>query len=40
LIADSSIELEPFVENHPMSDLNDLLLHHSERRPVLIPDFE
>jgi 6-hydroxycyclohex-1-ene-1-carbonyl-CoA dehydrogenase len=40
LIADSRIELEPFVENHPMSDLNDLLLHHSERRPVLIPDFE
>jgi 6-hydroxycyclohex-1-ene-1-carbonyl-CoA dehydrogenase len=40
LIADSSLEIEPFVENHPMSDLNDLLLHHSERRPVLIPDFE
>jgi 6-hydroxycyclohex-1-ene-1-carbonyl-CoA dehydrogenase len=40
LIADSRIELTQFVETHPMSDLNDLLLHPTERRPILIPDFK
>lgn len=39
LIADGQLELEPFVEEHPMSRLNDLLLTESARRPVLIPDF-
>lgn len=39
LIAEGQLEIEPFVEEHPMSRLNDLLLHESFRRPVLIPDF-
>jgi 6-hydroxycyclohex-1-ene-1-carbonyl-CoA dehydrogenase len=39
LIADGELEIEPFVELHPMSRLNDLLLEESPRRPVLIPDF-
>ena len=33
------IELDPFVEFHPMSRLNDLLRQESQRRPVLLPDF-
>jgi 6-hydroxycyclohex-1-ene-1-carbonyl-CoA dehydrogenase len=37
---DGDIELEPFVERHPMSSLNDLLRGHPARRPILIPDFE
>jgi 6-hydroxycyclohex-1-ene-1-carbonyl-CoA dehydrogenase len=39
LIADGRIELEPFVEFHPMSQLNDLLRRQSARRPILLPDF-
>jgi len=39
LIADGDLVIEPFVEEHPMSHLNDLLLAESRRRPVLIPDF-
>ncbi len=40
LIAAGDLEIEPFVECHPMSRLNDLIAeeqHH--RRPILIPDF-
>jgi len=41
LIADGRIELQPFLERHPMNHLNDLLREGSHaRRPVLIPDFE
>ena len=40
LVADGKIELKPFVEFHPMSDLNELLTGHGDRRPVLIPDFQ
>jgi len=40
LIADGRINVDPFVEHHPMSHLNDLLKAHGHvRRPVLIPDF-
>lgn len=39
LIADGGIQLAPFVEFHPMSDLNELLRQESQRRPVLLPDF-
>ncbi len=39
LIASGDIELEPFVEYHPMSRLNDLLRGESSRRPILLPDF-
>lgn len=39
LIASGKILLEPFVETHPMSDINHLLLKESSRRPVLTPDF-
>ncbi len=39
LIADGDLEIEPFVGEHPMSHLNDLLVKESKRRPVLIPDF-
>jgi 6-hydroxycyclohex-1-ene-1-carbonyl-CoA dehydrogenase len=41
LIAEGKLELEPFLERHPMSRLNDLLrADRHARRPVLIPDFE
>lgn len=41
LLAEGKLELEPFVERHPMSQLNDLLREEGHaRRPVLIPDFE
>lgn len=39
LIAEGKIELAPFVEFHPMSRLNELLLQESQCRPVLLPDF-
>lgn len=39
LIADGHLDLEPFVEEQPMSRLNDLMVRHDGRRPVLIPDF-
>lgn len=39
LIAAGQLEIESFVEEHPMSRLNDLLRTESARRPVLIPDF-
>ncbi len=39
LVAQGAIQLDPFVERHPMSSLNDLLRQeHHTRRPVLIPD--
>lgn len=39
LIRDGKLQLEPFVEYHPMSEVNGLLRSASSRRPVLIPDF-
>ena len=40
-VAEGRLRIEPFVERHPMSDVNDLLrAGHHARRPVLIPDFE
>jgi len=40
LIAEGRLDVAPFVERHPMSQLNDLLKHEGHvRRPVLIPDF-
>lgn len=40
LVAAGTIDLEPFVESHPMSRLNELLAQeHHRRRPILIPDF-
>lgn len=39
LIEAGAIELPPFVELHPMSDLNELLQADCRRRPVLLPDF-
>lgn len=40
MVTGGEIDLEPFVERHPMSELNDLLRAHPARRPILIPDFE
>jgi len=40
LMAEGRIDVDPFVEHHPMSRLNDLLKDEGHvRRPVLIPDF-
>ncbi len=40
LVADGVLEIEPFVEYHPMKCLNELLAkEHHRRRPILIPDF-
>jgi 6-hydroxycyclohex-1-ene-1-carbonyl-CoA dehydrogenase len=41
LVQEGRLDVRPFVERHPMSDVNDLLrAEHHARRPVLIPDFE
>ncbi|MDX1643323.1 MAG: 6-hydroxycyclohex-1-ene-1-carbonyl-CoA dehydrogenase [Thermoanaerobaculia bacterium] len=39
LVASGDLELEPFVEEQPMSRLNELMVRHDGRRPVLTPDF-
>lgn len=40
LVAEGEIEIEPFVEYHPMQHLNELLVQeHHQRRPIMIPDF-
>lgn len=40
LVDGGKLEIEPFVELHPMRRLNDLLAEeHHRRRPILIPDF-
>lgn len=40
LVAAGELEIEPFVECHPMERLNELLAQeHHHRRPILIPDF-
>lgn len=40
LVAAGELEIEPFVECHPMTRLNDLLAEeHHRHRPILIPDF-
>lgn len=40
LIAAGEIQVTPFVERHPMSRVNEILLAKPGRRPVMIPDFE
>ena len=41
LLEEGKLDVKPFVERHPMSEVNDLLrAEHHARRPVLIPDFE
>ena len=41
LIGEGTLAVSPFVEHHPMSAVNDLLLADTHaKRPVLIPDFE
>ena len=40
LVSMGEIEIEPFVECHPMKHLNELLAaEHHRRRPILLPDF-
>ena len=40
LIAQDKLCVDPYVQRHPMSELNDLLKEGAHlKRPVLIPDF-
>ncbi|MCR4315512.1 MAG: 6-hydroxycyclohex-1-ene-1-carbonyl-CoA dehydrogenase [Planctomycetes bacterium] len=44
LVLEGKVRLEPFVERHPMSSINDIFSRIHERkiskRPVMIPDFD
>ena len=41
LVRQKQLVVEPFVQTHPMSHLNELIAStHHEQRPVLIPDFQ